>query len=296
MLSPQSFLLRCVQKLLAARGFEIRKKGPLDLRHSPGSPRDLVLSRARRLDRPLLVDVPLARCRNGIGMRFDEYHYIVETLKDGPPATYRQSYLRAYFEHCQPENALAALGLNEEDAPGLAGLPATAYVVPWVVTSPQALRAKRAQWMKREAEACGKNLSLEDGFNHFGPVSEAKGELEIERLASLYRSLKSRGYERRNRGYSDIAGWLLTERGEHWCFQIKSGAHRAAVAAAVGVPALPVRTASIVLREAVEYWPQVVAGRYTVEGALKLFDRIMMGEAPPACHFTADKQRTAEAG
>jgi hypothetical protein len=174
--------------------------------------------------------------------------------------------------------------------------------MPWVELEPKEALRKRKAWTRNEAVRHEYPLTMDDGDKMYGPVSQAKGELEVLRLTRLYQSMALRGYQRHGGPDGDIRGWLLAEAGGDWCFFVWSGQHRVAVAAALGLTSIPVRIKHApVKREEVMYWPQVAEGRITPAGALTVFDRTMRGDPPPACQFrppapaAAHKHKSIEA-
>ena len=275
-----------VRRVLMSRGYRLQRVAPHDARGSEESPRDLVLRHAATLRRDLLVEVPVARCRSATGVALDERHPFVATLTGGPPISFEGSALEVYYRHCQPASVAEVLGVPERQAPGLASLLPTAFVMPWHDPEPEALQRLRAQWMAEEAARCGRDLTVRDGLSLFGPVSREKGEMEVERLTRLYRSMEESGF-RRHGGREDIEGWVLTEGTGAWCLLVRAGQHRVSVAAALGHASVPVRLRHApVERETVMRWPQVRAGRITPAGALAVFDRVMRGDPPSALQFS----------
>lgn len=285
-----------LHRLLAAQGFRLQRMAPPEATGDDKSPRDRLLQHAAELPRGLVVMVPIGRCRASTGIAFDERHPFVAALADGPPDSYVGSRLEAYYRRCQPATATDVLGVPDAQAPGFAGLPPSAFVVPWHEADPETMLEHRSRWMEEEAAQAGRALTIEDGHSLFGPVSHSKGALEMERLAHLYRSMEREGFRRYGTVGENVQGWLLTESGGDWRFLVRPGQHRVSVAAALGIPSVPVwlRYAPI-LREAVAYWPQVSAGRISREAALDVFDRIMEGEPAPALRFVCSTVQRGEA-
>jgi hypothetical protein len=210
----------------------------------------------------------------------------VATLADGPPASYSGSVLEAYYRQCQPASAAEALGLLDDQARGFAGVPVHARVLPWQGYKLEDVVEMRKASARTDAVQYDYQLAMDDGNKMYGPVSSAKGELEVLRLTRLYEMMSLHGYQRHDGSDGDVTGSVLTEAGGEWCCRIGSGQHRIAVAAALGLASIPVRIKHVpVKREEVMYWPQVAEGRITPEGALAVFDRTMRGDPPPACQF-----------
>ena len=277
-----------LRKRLETWGFELRRRAPHDLRGREESPRDLILGEPPLLWRSVLVDVPLPRCRSLLGRTFSaSSHHYVAALNGGPLLSYSGSVLEAYYQQCQPSTASDVLGVHSDDAPGFSTLPAFAYVVPWEGTDPEEMITKRRSWMAADARQFDQQLTLHDGFAAFGPVTPAKGSLEVERLNVLYESIAARGFKRHDSSDGDVEGRLLTDGSGRWAVKIGRGQHRVAVAAALGMTSVPVRVTSLpVKREEARYWPQVVDGRISPGGAQSVFDRMMRGEPPPSCHYS----------
>jgi hypothetical protein len=161
------------------------------------------------------------------------------------------------------------------------------FIMPWRSGTLDHVVEQRDAWMKKDARQYGRALSLDDGCQMYGPVSRAKGELEIHCLSVLYRSIAVRGYRRDVSRDGDVRGEFLTEAGGNSCFLIRSGQHRIAVVAALGLPSIPMRIIDPpVKREEVEYWPQVIAGTITPEGALAVFDRVIEGWLAPSLQLS----------
>src|SRR5690625_835188 len=223
-------IVQTLKKSLAKRGFEVRRTAPLDLRDTVESIPELLVAKSRQLPHGVLVEVPLERCRNGIGTSFDHRNPFVIALKEGPPQRYEGSLLEKHYDSFRPISAADVLGLTDDEAPGFAELPPAAYVMPWLSVEPMTLLRKRETWMTGEARAYGCSLTLADGFNHFGPVAPAKGELELERYLNLWRSIQLNGFQCKDSPDGDVRGWLLCESTGRWCVQIASGLHRITVA------------------------------------------------------------------
>ena len=277
---------RVVRGQVRKRGYEIKKRGPIDIR-TREHPVAATLRAASMTRVTMVSEVALKRCRAETGLTVDDRHPFVATLKRGPLTGFGGSVLSLYYEGFQPITALEVLGVDGDEAPGFVGLPATAYVVPWHGVTPSAALDRRRRWMQSEAEAWGRALTLDDGVSLFGPVSPEKGALEIERLKGIYGSIRQDGYQRSNEAGGDVEGWILTRAEGDWCFLIRAGQHRSAAAAAAGITRIPIRLRhAAVKREDVMYWPQVSRGLIKPEAALRVFDRYMRGENSEADTFS----------
>ncbi len=182
-----------------------------------------------------------------------------------------------------PPNALSALGLDADEAPGFVGEPAAAFCLPWHSGTPDERVAKRVETARYEAAQHGYEPDEPEGCKLFGPVNRAKGELELHRLIDLTDSVVAWGYHRHPGRGGDIGGTVLLDDDGTWSVQVGRGEHRAAVLAALGRSHLPIRLSRPPLRLAdIKYWPQVAAGRITPVGAAAVFRRVLRGQPPPA--------------
>lgn len=152
-----------------------------------------------------------------------------------------------------------------------------AFVMPWEAEEPGARAARRIRGTEAENRKHGATLSYTHGVLPFGPVSQAKGDLEFARAIGVYDSIRKHGYRRHNSVGGDIIGSILvSDVGVR--ILIESGHHRIAALAALGVKKVPVRMSPFLVRRAeVESWPNVRRGLFTVDAALDVFDRIFSG-------------------
>ena len=196
--------------------------------------------------------------------------------------------LRDYYQQVQPSNAADIMGLEWDDLPGIRDFPPNTdehpidvNVVPWNGRSPADVRRGRRRTASFEGLQNGVFARVSDGVTSFGPVKEAKIELEVGRLSRLLASVKSRGFDRFDpRAPLQVGAF---RRGDEYRWVIHSGQHRFATAAAFGIETLPAMVTEVVRRDDAAYWPQVVRGIFTEKGAKTLFDRIFDGMPAPAC-------------
>lgn len=199
-----------------------------------------------------------------------------------------ESVLRSYYEQVRPATAAEVLGLRWEHLPGLRDFapnsddhPIDVNVVPWGGRSPAEVREGRRRTASFEGLQNGVFARVSDGVTSFGPVNDAKLELEVNRLSRLLASVKSRGFDRfEPRAPLQVGAY---RRGDQYRWVINSGQHRFATAAAFGIETLPAMVTEVIRREDSGYWPQVVSGIFTDDGAKLLFDRIFDGVPAPAC-------------
>jgi hypothetical protein len=179
--------------------------------------------------------------------------------------------LLQYYEVVRPKSAAEVLGLTEPQAPGLAGEPLHHWVFPWSERTKAGIAAHRRTCLEEEALHQGLHLTLEDGGTFYGPVSAGKLDLEVTRIHGLCQSMTKHGYRGRNAQPLEVIG-LRTGAAYRWL--IIQGQHRLAACVAFGVSEAEARVARIIRREDASYWPHVVAGTFTLEGALACFDRL----------------------
>lgn len=277
---------RGVRALLDQVGYTIRRSeqlSPVDIRDQCSDPRYFDYYGGSR---PVLIDVSLDR---GLGLGWFELgpesrHPWVRAVRAGrdadrPRAAIRE-VLERYYRVVQPDSAADWLGFEPGEVPALDDEPPWARVWPWEGRDIRTRRNKARAVAAAEAQQWGWQLSIEDGWNSYGPVSAGLVGMEAERLVTLMRSLREDGYRRSDRAGGDIAVAVLWNDEEHWRFRVCGGAHRVAVAAALGYRRLPVRVIQLVRRSEAEIWPNVNAGLFERGRAVELFDRLVAGSRP----------------
>ena len=222
---------------------------------------------------------PLDRCVTVYGWNYGSsgWHPFVETLLEyraNKRRTYRGSFLELYYHAWTPQSA-GDVVLAKHIAPStLEAYSPQAFVVPWDTNDIETERQRADTYMQRENEQAGyPDVGPEEGYNHFGPVSSAKGHIEYNRLSAVYTSIDQNGYQRGLDWDGDIRGWLL-RRGSEYRFLLRSGFHRLAAAAALGYSTIPARIVHPVLVDPsnVHHWPQVQRGVWSCEHAVAYFN------------------------
>jgi hypothetical protein len=229
--------------------------------------------------KPAAFHCPLDHCIAFNGFQFGGpgWHPFVEAARElgrSPERAYAGSLLERYYDVWQPADAAEALiGCGAVELGTLARLPSYGYIAPWLSVTTEEFLRNQANWVKEENISFGgEGLSISAGYNHHGPVSNAKGIIEHERLKSLYRSISDKGLLRT---WGDVEATML-KRGSEQRFMIVRGHHRSAVASALGaldVPACFPRVKVVDLEEA-EYWPQVRRGVWSLEAAVVYFHHL----------------------
>ena len=236
------------------------------------------------LDRGYLLDVPVGRLRSSLGIRLFGGHHPYMVAAAAATETEQRDHLRDAYSRFQPRTAADVLGVTAAQAPAFADAVPLGFLMPWELGDPETRVRERTAWYEQEARDFGEALTIAEGANLFGPVSEAKLTLELHRLSALRASIAEAGYHRHDGDDGDVEGWMLTTHEGAWRVVVSRGQHRAASVAALGLPTLPVRiTHQPIKRDDAPYWPQVQAGRITTEGARAVFDRVMRGD-PPTLH------------
>jgi hypothetical protein len=185
--------------------------------------------------------------------------------------------LSAYYSMVQPVSALAVVDLQPQEAPGLIGIPLQNWVMPWSELGIEETAAHRRICLEEEGLARGVIVTMKDGANMFGPVSEKKMSLETARVASLAERIGANGFQPNPAHPIEVMG-LRTAAGYRWL--VMQGHHRLAACAAFDILKVPARIVKIIRREDEEFWPHVVSKTFTVAGAIKCFDRLYAGRAP----------------
>lgn len=235
--------------------------------------------------RGAIVEVPLRRCRTfgviGFPPTLESGHPYVLTAGDylaGRLRGYADSPLKVYYESVQPRTAADLLGLSGTAA--LRQFEALEGDLPWISAPGPQVREKRVRMMAADSAEFGSPLTLDDGWNFIGPVSQAKAELEFRRVLAVVDSIAADGYVV-NDPVDHVSGFLL-RASEEYVAVIWGGEHRIPALAALGYDSVPLLLFPhrIADRCAVDTWPAVRAGAVDREDALQVFDRIMRGALP----------------
>jgi hypothetical protein len=257
---------------------------PLDLRGLALHPLE---AKARAKNRRYVMDLPLALCRGHRAAAFPcvpgAGHPYLETaraLLADPALPYEATPLARYYACFQPATAADYLGVASAHPLLLA--PPAAVFLPWHPPPPPDLAQTRRAALERENRAHGAPLAAGHGFHHYGPVSPAKGALELSRLTSVLDCIKAEGF-RLLPGRSGLPRAQLLTAGDDWRALVGNGQHRVAALAALGHATAPFwPLPDPVRREDADAWPSVRAGVFTPAQALAIFDRLFAGRQPAA--------------
>lgn len=160
-----------------------------------------------------------------------------------------------------------------------------ATVLPWGIATPEQKLPKvcvnpdAPKLFSSEAKKLGLSEKGNYGWQFFGPVSEDLGQMEYQRLTSVFNSIKDSGYLPEKHGF--IHGQFLISN-DNWIWVNIGGKHRFASLAALNFKNIPValnsRSSALFIRRLdVEYWPNVKNGLFSKADALNIFDRLMAG-------------------
>lgn len=292
-----NLLKSIVRENLRIKGFVYSSDvGPADFRGLVEYPWD-ALERTNRC--PILFDVPLERCR-GLGlMAFscskDSAHPYIRTLQDylsGNVTVYSDSALKTYYMNFQPKIGSELLGLSPTGNK-LFLKPVLWFSEPWIASPSRREEKSKIRIMRNESSEHGLSERSGGEWNHFGPVSDDRGELEFRRLISVLVSIKAAGYVRANGSDGDVCGEILV-RDNDYRIKIIRGQHRICALAASGYAKAPVRIVAnkwgVLRREDAKYWPAVRSGAFSLAQAREVFDRIFEGRQPSSYLMPMGKQ------
>ena len=131
-------------------------------------------------------------------------------------------------------------------------------------------------WLSRERRSPPgeKGLSADHGVSYYGPCSDEKVRLELQRLRSVVNAIKVDGFKPDT--YGDIEGHFMRS-GSEMRFFVRGGKHRAAALVFLGWRFIPVRMKEhwprMIDRADSMSWPLVRAGIMSEKLALSIFDR-----------------------
>ncbi len=221
-----------------------------------------------RYSKSTVFEVELNKCVDLYGADFtDDFHHFTQVLKeyqDNPKLTYQDSVLKTYYGYFQPNNLEEALFIKKGRAPRLN----RGWIgYPWFWDKSQKLIFTSKPGETRV------------GGNHFfGPNTDEFGDAELKRLVPLYDLLKEQGYHPELFADGYISGYLLV-KGDDYRFVVTEGQHRIACLAALGYEKIRCRFSNqpqyphLVLWEEMKKWPQVANKAYSLNLALKVFER-----------------------
>jgi hypothetical protein len=236
-------------------------------------------------DGAVFMEVPSQRCVvwGAFSIGPDSFHpwcRAVQRLANGRPERARE-LLAHYYELVRPVSLAAWYDVVAEESPELSALPRHAWsLMPWAFRDAfEAIRGVEKAILE-ENRQYGLTAGVEAGAKAFGPVTQGKLLVELERLRRVTESICRNGF-RTGGDYGDLGGDFLVGNGSWVCLPTM-GMHRMPAGAALGVPSFTVRVVSVVRREDSAIWPHVQSGLFSEKTALQLFDRLLERK-PPAC-------------
>lgn len=278
---------------LEKKGFVRRlDAGPIDFRGLDITPDD-AFGRAAGI--PCLIDVPCDKLRNfgpimgwpcfpcekGKGNPYVET--IIQYLDKGRVA-YKDSKLKLYYDTFQPETVCDVFGFtNGSNFHHLMHRTALLVMPPWraPLDDYYDVLEERKRYILFENRLHGAEIGHEHGWAGYGPVSEKKGNLELNRLISIVDNIIANGY--RVMAGADTVRVAVLRSGGEYRFLCNQGHHRTSALAALGYKVAPASPRGPVIDRAdVLKLPGVVQSVYTPEQALHVFDMLFEGRPPPA--------------
>jgi hypothetical protein len=170
------------------------------------------------------VDIEIVRNSLGFGFSRSGWHPFTATLEQyqslGDSLTYEDSLLRAFYERYQPATVADVFSLEKRDV--LPQTPLLYFTFPW-------------SYAIQKIGAENELSASAHGWQSVGPVSDKKGNMELQRITTLYRSIAEKGYLPEDH----IRGHFL-KKGDAYRFIIVGGNHRAAALAALDYRHIPV--------------------------------------------------------
>jgi hypothetical protein len=284
---PISFKRNIIKLLEKAGFYQPHRFVPVDFR---GILDDPVQALKRSAGRPALINFPLNSCRSMLPVAFPctktSGHPLIETamgILDGTVIGYIGSPLQNYYQRFQPANLSQLMGLGSMDDGPASKLSPYAFIFPWGGTPSVKLMRNKIVLISKENRAHHAKLAGKHGWLTCGPIAAEKGMLEYARQVKTLHSIQKHGYQRDNGMDGDLCGTVLVN-GNDCVLGISPGQHRIAALVALGYDVAPVRIGHtkipIIYRTAVDSWPSVKNGFYSVKQALEIFDRVFEGRQP----------------
>ncbi len=217
----------------------------------------------------------------GAQMQLGRGNPFVETAKvliDKPDTPAESTPLAEFYQKFQPRSAAEFLGLTTDAR--LQQLSPWEAQLPWDAVPGAYVRQFRENAMLEQATQYKTTVTAADGYTAFGPVSNAKLNLEIRRLEAIIESVQQKGYQP-TLSNNHVTGRLLTDGHETVCV-LREGNHRASVLAALGISEVIVLVELPVVNKlyADKGWPGIKYGFFEQIDALEVFNRILKGKLP----------------
>lgn len=234
-------------------------------------------------NKSVLVNACTAKCRGWFSFPLSqdsEHPYIKAVAASQTGCAEMHEILSVYFERVQPNSLPEWLDMPPDASEPLDSIPPWAVALPWETESPEDRKTSLARLAYLESQNQGLELTIDEGWSAFGPVSEKKLQMETDRLRQISKSLEAKGYQRHNGWDGDVEATALVREDGEWRWIIMRGQHRAAVAAGLGFTSIPIRVTNVVNRREAEHWPNVRRGFYTESSGRELFDRLFDGIPP----------------
>lgn len=193
---------------------------------------------------PLRLSVPVELLRMQGAFTYGPGHPFVDALRFGADR------LRGFYAACRPATLCDYYGIEGQ---GRSGWNLPPWELPWYGRG------------TRTPPPGERGLGAEQGVSFYGPVTEAKLALEMQRLQGLAERVRRDGYD--PDAYGDIEGYVVTD-GTQSAFFVRGGKHRAAVLASMGhetvqVAFRPSFPRLIHVSDAA-HWPLVRSGRMEI--------------------------------
>jgi hypothetical protein len=273
-------------KLLLQRLGVLKKPGNkiIDLRDRCNDPRV-----ANYYPKTILIDAPTTSGRKFFFFPLKKesdpfvralHKYLNETGLSNKHTLIEQE-LTCYYESVQPKNAFEWLDLEDDETSDVfkKNEPWT-IPLPWSPIKLEDNIKNINRWVRKDNNIGGFDLTISHGFTYFGPVSPKKISIEVTRLLDLLISIQKNGYVRNDTREGDIGATILINESGDWRWLAGPGQHRAAVLAALGYKHIPVRVRYLIYRNESKLWPNVLSGLYTEKQALRVFDKVFLGQHP----------------
>jgi hypothetical protein len=225
-----------------------------------------------------ILEVPVEKIRVLDFWGSDEDNPFVATLREyaeGRCGQFKGSPLEHFYRCWQP--FAPGQPKDEEDCGP-----------PWRTVRPKARNTPTGRLQRHEFREIARELGVSPdeirGHIKGGPVTEAFGEITFRRLARLHDSISRDGFRPESSLARYPTGFCFV-RNSDYRVSIGSGKHRVLVMLALGWTKIPLELGPpkipvITRREEADQWPNVQAGHFTREQALRLFDEVFREKHP----------------
>ncbi|WP_155833552.1 hypothetical protein [Halomonas sp. BC04] len=272
-------IVKTVRKILSSVGLSIYavNESFVDFRYQFPDPRIAAV-----YYKPVVMMAKVKDARwKANGSAIDHTHPIVKILRQAADSSDRSKFEKLirnqifdYYADYQPSGLWECIGINYSSKFDELPLPSHTNNPPWPWSLYTYLKDEKSAVIKNGKLV--KSLAKEHGVQHWGPSSRSKIEAEIWKFGRLFESIRRNGFidSPSHRGGFVEADVLVNNEGD-WRWMIEQGQHRVMMCAVLDIAEINIKVRRVLTEEAIEYFPHVISGLYSLDQAGDIFHRVI---------------------